>query len=780
MNSSIEINIIGTVPEAEVIIIQTVTGGAGNAPWVWRFVETRNGPFQVTSSYSFQQSVEFYNAALADIGSTGHYNVTISGSTIIITAHDQNVTFIQPTGLPPGVTAIVNNEEEEEEEGGIGSTVDISFENVMGSGHVFTLEYRLAGNTTSWGWDFVSNPNEPFEVSVAAFNPSEQGLNFYNAVLADIGSDLFDVTFLDGITTITANDSGVTFHEVSSPNGMVVAIENAQQGTTFEVADTFFSAATNNRCDNVRVRLLTNVEADGVFGDNLSNVTITSSDVSFDVPRSGIWHSVTLAKDDVVINHVFTLPEVLTDTIDVNVVNSPHGGTATIVRKEGTRVTQILNLSYSLDNVNFQDSNVFTDLDPGTYTAFVKDEFGCWDGVPFTVIESNSVGEGGFSGSYFYISKSNSIRFALRTSDVFKSEKNALSHESSAMVTHKETQIFTPKDFILTQFKSNYNNHEIRVIMPSKEQVITPTKISDYLQKKDRRDCYLFDYENGQTGVYFTQGNIYDYDSGDVDEQYDLNGSLPEWGVLGNYFFINGWHEIVNIAYSEEYNANVLVINATYNSISGAQQPSLGQVSAVYDLFNYEIYEFEIDPTDFEDEPFCVEIKAIGENILTYESERIMIKDLDNTHVRIHYKNSTNTDIYYESGILHVLYVLLDKISGNIEDETETHKTDDTALLTKTTIHEVDEFTLGPMTKGIMNKVVKALSHDTVFINSQQYVKNSVSTEGAIEESNLYFVTANMIKIDNVYDAELYSGETPMLPPLLNDIKISDDGYLKI
>lgn len=40
-------------------------------------------------------------------------------------------------------------------------------------------------------------------------------------------------------------------------------------------------------------------------------------------------------------------------------------------------VSGIGDYEYSLDNINFQDSNVFTDLIPGTYTVYVRDKKGC-------------------------------------------------------------------------------------------------------------------------------------------------------------------------------------------------------------------------------------------------------------------------------------------------------------------------------------------------------------------------------------------------------------------
>jgi len=48
-----------------------------------------------------------------------------------------------------------------------------------------------------------------------------------------------------------------------------------------------------------------------------------------------------------------------------------------------------------------------------------------------------------------------------------------------------------------------------------------------------------------------------------------------------------------------------------------------------------------------------------------------------------------------------------------------------------------------------------ALSHEKVWINGVGYVKNgSFNTEGPLEKSNLYVLTANMLKTGNVYNSQ--------------------------
>ena len=48
-----------------------------------------------------------------------------------------------------------------------------------------------------------------------------------------------------------------------------------------------------------------------------------------------------------------------------------------------------------------------------------------------------------------------------------------------------------------------------------------------------------------------------------------------------------------------------------------------------------------------------------------------------------------------------------------------------------------------------------ALSHEKVYLNGVGYVKNgSFNTEGPLERSNLYVLTASMIKTGNVYNSQ--------------------------
>jgi hypothetical protein len=96
------------------------------------------------------------------------------------------------------------------------------------------------------------------------------------------------------------------------------------------------------------------------------------------------------------------LPAILNAAnFDAQVNNSPNGATAII-----NNTSFGLELQYSLDNINFQNSNLFNGLDVGSFTF--KDQFGG------SISKSFTVNEFGIYKPYLYISKSNSIRFSNR------------------------------------------------------------------------------------------------------------------------------------------------------------------------------------------------------------------------------------------------------------------------------------------------------------------------------------------------------------------------------
>jgi hypothetical protein len=238
-----------------------------------------------------------------------------------------------------------------------------------------------------------------------------------------------------------------------------------------------------------------------------------------------------------------------------------------------------------------------------------------------------------------------------------------------------------------------------------------------------------------------------------VNGYHALNGLLPEWGLIGNYVNINSaWFIIENIIFDETKNADVLVINQIY---MGSETSIV--IGCIYNAFEYEVYEFEIDMSVYLDQNIRVKILNEDPNFQTLEhvSEEINVAVRQEDTLDIHYWNTTNNDVFYETGIRHRIRMPYYKIEGQPDEDSSIHKTDATAILLSAQLYEGDKFIFEPTTKELWRKLMAALSHKFVFINGVQYVKNGdFETDGPLEDSNLYVLKVNMTKAGTVYNSD--------------------------
>jgi hypothetical protein len=584
-------------------------------------------------------------------------------------------------------------------------------------------------------------------------------VNYKNAFNLDYNSTgLFTLTTLNGpvnsgvgFVTIEANFSGAVF--TGSSNAFVdVNIENEVVAPSFTIDTISFSQADVNPCQQVKVNVTTSELATTI----LPPFTVygnTDNPFSFDWLR-GQNNILTVENSlGVQASIALNLPMFLNiANFNFDVVNSPDGGTINVsnVNSDG------LELQYSLDNGSWQTSPVFSGLEVGLYTIYIKDQLGC------SISKNFSVTEFGIYSPYFYISKSNSIRFANRISwgdsANYKTDENTLSYEVDCEIPYTEIQQFQSADVITTQFKSNYGTNVATILKTDLSEVDVPViKMSNNIGIKDKRDAFKYDLGNGKTGLYFKSGNIYDYTMGLISDTHFLNGSLPEWAVIGNYFKIgSSWFLIEEILYDEAKNADVLVFSNIY---TGADVAVI--VSSVFNRFNYEIYEFSIDMVDYIDQYIQVRINNTDDNFteIIHLSEKIWCKVKHENVLEIKYSNSSNTDIFYGTGIENLIRQQYTYFKGKSDEDSEVHKTDTNSILLNADVYEVDEIVFEPVTKEIWRKIVLALSHENVTINGVGYVKNgNFNTEGPLERSNLYVLTASMIKTGSVYTSQSSGG----------------------
>lgn len=605
-----------------------------------------------------------------------------------------------------------------------------------------------------------------------AFNLDYNASGLYNvqSIRGAIDSGL-------GTVIITALSPGAVFDDpFTTAAGINFTIENEPAVPEIKITDISISEASANKCQNVKVNITTDLLAVKVLSPVVINPN-TDNPFSFDFLRGQTINILVEDSNGKQANQTLALPSPLTSAnFTVTANNSPNGATAVITNSGLTGLV----LEYSLDNSTWQSENTFTGLTEGDFTAYIRDQYGCSTSKDFSVSEFN------INEPYFLYPKSNSIRLAERVVwdyiTVFKTDENTLSCESDVVLPYKEVQEWQSSDNITNQFRSNYASNVVtgEKIDGSAPINIPITKKTQNIGVKDKRDAIQYNLGNGKTGIFFNAGNTYDYDTNAVNGSYVLNGGLPEWAKLGNYIQIGlAWFQIEQILYSEEKASDIVVISNVYTGIETSVI-----VGSIYNRENFEVYEYTVNMADFLNDDFRTKLVASDPNFgtKTFLSEQINVQLKRPDLLEIKYKNSTNTDINYSTGIEHLIRVPFNKLQGKYEDESETYKTDTTAILLGSELFELDEIVLEPNTKEIWRKINIALSHDTIEVNSVGYVKSTgFTTEGPLGETNLYVLTASMIKIGNVYngnsgDSFGYTDEENVEIPNLIE---TDAGYLE-
>lgn len=667
-------------------------------------------------------------------------------------------------------------------------TFKITFNEDLVIGSTITFDIRNNNFTPSFAvslaHQWVALRNAAFKVTTTPpdiDNPGEAtAIQYMQAIQLDYGGTFSNISRTGNAVFLTVDynyldfEGGLAMMDVSTVAN--VDFELVANVTTIEIDSVSFSQASTTPCQNVAIEVETNILATKIISPVNVNPN-TDNPFTFEWLRG---QSISIVVEDTNGNQYtkeVSTPSLLSpNDFDLQINSTPAG--ATIVVYNPTSIG--FYFQYSLDNSTWQTSNVFSGLVAGNYTLYVRDQLGC------AISKTFIVDEFGIQTPYFYISKANSIRFANRIdfgdAGNYKTDENTLSCEVDVLLPYHEVQLFQTADVITTQFKSNYETNTAKVIRSNGDEVAVPVvKKSNYIGNKDSRDARKYDLGNGKTGIYFISGDIYNYDTGfPTGETHYLNGGLPIWAKSGGYVKVDAeWFLIEDILFDESKNAEIIVISSSY---SGADVSVIA--GTIYNIFDYEIYEFTIDMVDYIDEVIRVSIIAEDDNFttITLLSEDIFVQVVHEFTKEINYWNDDNTDIFYATGIKHKIRIPFFKRNGDVEESSETHKTDTNTVLLNSELYEVDEFIFEPVSKEIWRKLMIALSCKNVLIDGVGYVKsNSFDTEGPLEDTNLYVLTAKMIKTGNVFNSEIsgsvdFNSTNIEVPGLID---IGSGGFLK-
>ena len=666
------------------------------------------------------------------------------------------------------------------------SKITLTFTGSPTIGEVLILKNGYADNSLKETFATVRASNYQSKIG---FFPTVNSaiINYNSAFIADYNSGgLFTVIadIISDTVSIEHPDSGFFTNGefVTDSSDITYLIEDTPDPIQINITDTSFSAAVIP-CTNVQLDITTDVLAVKYRINGGADIINASNPFDFEQLRGAYINLEVENAEGNTTNQNIQVPQSLSvsNTV-INNINSPSGATVTAVVSDANG----LELEYSLDDITYQDSNSFSGILAGSYTFYIKDQLGCQIEVPFVVPNFE---DGGIGVQFPFAdlpSKSNSIRYARRVThndcSNYKNDENTLSCEQPFTQNPRMVnQLFQTCDIITTQIKSNYDSIIATVIQEDGTEILAPVnQKTNNIGLKDKRDATQYELPNNQSGIFFTSGDTYDFDTDIQDGTYALNGGLPAWGVIGNFITISSvWYEIVNIIFDESKNAEVLVIDNNYTGVDISVI-----VGSIYNLQDYEVYEFTVNMASYPDQKIQVNITETDTDPSFTEavflSELLDIKTRHADTVEIVYFSDINTDIFYSTGIINTIRIPIEYVEGGFEDDTEAEKTDIDVYLVNAEIYETDIFHFKLLSKQLMRKVMQALAHKFVTIDEVGYRKESSPTNAALVGTNLYRLSAPMTKAENVYTSqgtgvELEVGELDTV----NLLEQTSSGYIK-
>jgi hypothetical protein len=667
------------------------------------------------------------------------------------------------------------------------ATIEITFVRDVADGEYITFER----SSPDWDTDITITStflasgrrvNKELPIEVPTATPGESAAMTYERYFGKDhnASGLMTISRVVNVITIEINEPW-DFINFSTTTGSTDS-KLPYVPETFTLDNASLQINPINPCDIVDIEILTSLMADSYSIQNPSSISQEASipvstnpfTVSIDrligkelfVHRSGV----TLNVSELEWNepHLY-FNKIGQENIIINTVVDPFsGGTITVTVDYLNQLTprpNVNTLQYSLDNVNFFPSGVWSGQLGGDYTVYVKDSFGCTVSKDFKVADSIES-----SNPFFEISERNSVSFSKNEvwdglqEGIHKNYDNVLALTDISDFNYDERVIFRDSDKIRIQFKSNYTNHTIHLEDCEGGNIsYTPSveKMSNNLGLYESLDCVLHRLPNGRSGLFFDSGEYYnEYEV--ALGQYELFGNLPDSATIGNFVEIVGYgnHEIVDIIYDNSLDKRLMVFNLEY---TGVDLPVI--MKCHYNLLPFDVYEFDVDfsqpiikPTE---KAVRIRIQAF-DNLyeeLNYYSEYCLLLNDDEydykKYVAIDYYGTNNRKVFYLYGLRHFLRAEIEGVNAIIEDSNEIVKGDSSTYVSESVVNKGMSISFSEVTYRVMLKIVLALSSENLFVNGLGYVKKEGVSVEPIANTNLYKVSCELLSTNKNFNTSI-------------------------
>jgi len=606
----------------------------------------------------------------------------------------------------------------------------------------------------------------PFQFTITdALEPTSNG--YYNALLADYGG-YFNLSREGNseegyVITIEAVDYSDHFTALSFPaNITAVYTESSEPLPVFNV--TSVTAEQADAADrNTHARFNITV----AYGASDFDITAPvvklaefEEDLFFDYLRQPPLPLVNLAitdSDD--FSTTYPMPTVDQWTISAcGVIESADG--ATVTANTSTVLGDISTIKeYSLDQIVWYSQASFTGILAGSYTMYVRDNFGAVQSIGFEIVGISA----DKPDAYFNIPKANPLRFVPVTN--FDDCNNIANWDNALFSELKEqgkfpnvewqpyNQLISECDIITNQINTNYDNISILATdCEGNELNLTHTKIVDNILLEDLRDCSFrpissagSEYD-GKTLMYFTGGNTYDVDTTLSNGSYsNPTKGLFQFAKVGTLFTITGT-TLLNGSYStlgtyKDQNTGYwgVVLDLTFTG----NDPTTGIIRTSYNKLDYNVYEFSLVGSALTlGNIYSILISATDDNLnypdVSWHSEPIKKVSTKNT-VIFDYSNDENTgELDFTTGSVFRLRLASRFIDGVISEDSDDFQTDyGKKTILKTLIRTSFNFEGMLYPFYIVRKIAYASGMSNLLINNVKFVRGeSLEVESRISERN--------------------------------------------
>ena len=605
-----------------------------------------------------------------------------------------------------------------------------------------------------------SNPNTLSLPIAATISENITNLvNFLNASFNATGLYTITADYINDRVVVLGNNVNSQFTELANTTSgrITTTITNVPAPSVYQINSVSF-ATSATPCTHVTATVTTSLDTQQITSPvNEIIADLTTFDV--EVPRQGQSIFTTIATgtgESVTFGTIFNIPTLSVANFSLQTNTTPTGGN--VIISNSYPINSILTFTYSIDNVNFFTTNSFTNLAVGSYTLYIRDNYGCtitttFDITAFTpnVVERQDIVE---------VSNLNSLRYKIcQDFDTTpKNIDNTLSYEEETQVVNKDyAQPYEKTDGIITeQFWTSYDTVTATLIdCEGTETSLTVTQKSNNSDITDVRDgllrSVLYNADN-YVGVQMSSGNTYDSITLAVNGQYNNGSVLPSFVNTEDLLNIQGlgWYKVIDIIFVDGIQTAILeLLTRSLNFTIGINGESR-RITSIYNILPYEIYEYDLDLSNLEGF-YQVRIDFTDTTFTDkqYLSEYIDVRTKHDKTYLIEWYNTEQTQINWNTGKrgkARYKYIYNAKLAPNVTQEVV--QTDTGTVQLDSVNRQSFLYQFFPIPQGMIDKLNLIFSQDRIFIDKINVLRETEPEQTPISGSNLYLYNQTLVRSD--------------------------------